>query len=411
MPTMSADLETILPDLVGAELQKSGIVDSPLGLRLEPLARDPGRLDHGARRSFRVRSGPKTVCYLIAGRGIEEIWNRAQVFAQECPDIAARPLFVRSEPEVAFLGLEFIEGPTLEDAARGESDPRKLEEAAAAVLAALDRTVRPSSAAARQSELEEFFAWVQACPIFGPIDCGFLRDTVFPWIRDGAAAAIPQTRWTNGDLVAHNVVIDSRGHPRLIDYEYAVRTHFYAEDFLRWRRYSKALKNALGSALEPPPPWLEAFFLLRQTVLEQRTSHPRVALSGAEERVRRLRELAAGAHVGFEASLFLKPLTRLEPELRNLEKQMARAQTQTAQILGELEQVARKASLLDEALGREQKEHARSAAEREARAARALADEQTRRAVLQDKIGRMQNSFSWKSTAPLRAVRRLLFGK
>jgi hypothetical protein len=90
---------------------------------------------------------------------------------------------------------------------------------------------------------------------------------------------------------------------------------------------------------------------------------------------------------------------------------MARAQTQTAQILGELEQVARKAALLDEALGREQKEHARSAAEREARAARALADEQARRAVLQDKIGRMQNSFSWKSTAPLRAVRRLLFGK
>jgi hypothetical protein len=394
---MSADFETLLPSLVAAELQKLGISDATLDLRLEPLARDSRRLDHGTRRSFKVLCGAKAVCYLVAGAGIDDIWNRARAFSQECPSLAARPLFMSRSSEGDFLGLEFIEGATLEDAALGgKADLLKLAEAAASVLAALDRTLQPSSEAARQTELEEFLGSVAACPIFGAIDRGFLRDVIFPWIRDAPAFEPAQTRWTNGDLVAHNVVIDGQGNPRLIDYEYAARTHFYAEDFLRWRRYSKALKHAFDPRFEQPPPWLEAFFLLRQTVLEVRIGNPRFAFSGAEERARRLRELAAHAHAGFESSLFLKPLTRLEPELRNLENQMTGAQALAVRLMAELEDGARNAAALDERLTQEQLERAQG---------------QARRAILEDKISRMQNSLSWKLTAPLRAVRRLLFGK
>jgi peptidoglycan hydrolase CwlO-like protein len=323
---MSTELEVLSPDLVGKQLQRSGIVGTSRGLHLQPLPRNPERLDFSSRRSYRVWSGLKSICYLLTGPRLGGIWNRAQAFARACPEIAAKPLFLQRTSQADFLGLEFIEGVTIEEAGlKPDPDRPLLAQAASHVLESLERTLRPSSVAALQAELERFFASVTACPIFGSLDIGFLREVVFPWIRDGACRQQPQTRWSNGDFIAQNVILGDGGAPRLIDYEYAHRTHFFAEDFVRWDAYSEGNRGIFEAKLGLPSAWLEAYFLLRQTVLEQRTGSPQLALSGAQERVRRLRALSAAAHAQFRASLFLKPLARTGPDRSEAEWQQLSA--------------------------------------------------------------------------------------
>jgi len=317
---MNAESETLSPELVINQLRKSGIVGSLQTVELQPLARNPGRIDHATRRAFHVWAGQKSVCYLLAGPNLAGIASRARKFGEACPDIAAKELFFESTPRMDFLGMEFIEGSPFEEAA---VPAPMLEKAAAAILTRLEATLKPSSVAELRAELEDFFTWVLASPVFGAIDGGFLRDVVFPWVREGACRQPAQTRWTNGDFTAHNMIIDPLGRPWLIDYEYAHRTHFYLEDFVRWRTYSSAQKHFFDSSLKKIPPWLEAFFLLRQTVLDHHVASPQIALAGAGERVSRLRELAAKANVQFQNSFFLKPLTmQLEASVEERQKQI-----------------------------------------------------------------------------------------
>jgi hypothetical protein len=294
---MSSELEFVSPDVVVTQLQESGLVGSSRNLHLHPLPRNPGRRDYFTRRAFRVSEGPTTICHLLVGPGLAGIWSRAQAFALACPEITAKPLFMRQTAHSDFLGVEFIEGRTVEQIGLTANDHGVASrKAVMAVVVALEQTMWPSTAAAAHAELERFFASVLACTIIEAIDRDFLRDVVFPWVREGATASPAQTRWTNGDLIAQNIIVDASGHPRLIDYEFAHRTHFYAEDILRWRTYSNAHRDLLDDKLPETPSWLEALFLLRQTVLECETSIPSLALQGTQQRVQRLRELTASVH-------------------------------------------------------------------------------------------------------------------
>jgi hypothetical protein len=308
---MNTELETISPDWVGDQLLDLGIVSSLSGVHLQPLRRNSERLDYVTRQAFRLWSGRKTVCFLLIGPGLENLWRRARAFSRACPNIATKPLFLQRTIRTDFLGLEFVGGGTLEEAvATGRLSVAESGNAALAVLSALENTFRDSTAAAAHAELKQFFASVLSCPIFGNIDSGFLRDVIFPWVRSGAIAQPARTRWTNGDLVAQNIVFDEQGSPRLVDYEFAQRTHFFSEDVLRWRRYSEVNKDVFDHTFPSAQPWAEAYFLLRQTVLESQIANPQLSLDGANERVRRLRELASDANSQFRASLFLKPLAQ-----------------------------------------------------------------------------------------------------
>jgi hypothetical protein len=308
---MNTELEIISPDWVGDQLLDLGVVSSLSGVHLQPLPRNPERLDYLTRQAFRLWSGRKTVCFLLIGAGLENIWRRARAFSRACPNIATKPLFLQRTIRADFLGLEFVDGGTLEEAVfDGRLSLPESGNAALAVFSALESTFRDSTASAAHAELKQFFASVLSCPIFGNIDGGFLRDVIFPWVRAGAIGRPARTRWTNGDLVAQNIIFDEQGNPRLVDYEFAQRTHFFSEDVLRWRRYSQVHKDIFDQKLPSTAPWLEAFFLLRQTVLESQIANPQLSIDGAKERVWRLRELASEAHSQFRASLFLKPLAQ-----------------------------------------------------------------------------------------------------
>jgi len=296
-----------------ATLRNLGVVDAASTPRLEPVPRNPERRDYLTRASFLVFADTRAVCHLTVGKDLSELQTRTRAFAEACPDIACRPLFWHQSAGWDYLGIELFEGKNLETLVlEGQLRSEDAIARVAKIMSALERTLLPSDVGAAARELDQFFARVCASPIFSGLDQQFLQSVIFPFIRSGALSGPQHTRWTNGDLIARNVLADSHGAVRLVDYEFACRTHFFAEDRWRWRSLSMLPPEALdlpGShAMASAEPWLEAFFILRHAVLIHEINGAAVAVSGLRQQIDQLVALAAAAHAGFRASVFLQPL-------------------------------------------------------------------------------------------------------
>jgi hypothetical protein len=275
------------PDAIGRELVSAGLLGARDAFGLESLPRNTGRLDCATRFCFRVHAGGRSLCHLTVGRDLGDLAARIRDFSEACPGFACKPLFSRRVDGWEFLGTEYFDGEPLDGMLR--TGAITLQEAiahAGAVLTGLDLTLRPSTREAADGELERFLSEVRGSPLFSRTDLQFLEKGVFPFLHEGALAGPLRTRWTNGDFVPANLLVDARGNSRLVDCEFATRTHFFGEDRWRWRAFAALAPAGLDlpprDSLPPVEPWLEAYSILRQLLLAYRVNAPRPAAAVAD---------------------------------------------------------------------------------------------------------------------------------
>ena len=279
-------------------------------IRWELIPRNQDRCDYRHRAAFRLSLGDRTLCHLVVGKSLDDIWARSQAFAAACPAIACRPLFFRKVGELDCLASEYFEGESIEALVRaGRLSAPEAMNHASTVVAALEATSEPSTLEKQQCELRSFFDQVLASQAIGDLDGRFLQAYVFPLISAGAGQAAPVTHWSNGDIVARNILVDGAGRVRLVDYEFAARTHFLAEGWWRWHTFSllpedarslPAWSNAMSS------PWLECYFLLRQIILSHENSVSHLAVADFKQWIDRLSSITVEAWDGLRPSLFLR---------------------------------------------------------------------------------------------------------
>lgn len=384
-------------------LTEAGVLDRDVTTPLswEVLPRNLDRRDHRDRVALSIRQGDRGICYLTVGPGLDDLWRRTQAFAKACPAIACRPFFFASMDGLDFLAVEFFAGQSLESwVASGRMSPQSALAHASALFRVLESTAEQSSPDAVRSELKCLFDQALASSAFGEVDGRFLRTFVFPLIETGALARPARSCWSNGDWVARNILIDEHGHGRLIDYEFAARTHFLEEAGWRWCTFSalpeEALRLSSFSPDDASTAWLESYFLVRQVVLAHENSiAPRAGL-GALSWLGRLAAITARAWGEYESSCFLAPLSNTE---------RARKLEQLAALNREIAERDARARTLERELAR---------ADADLKALR-VEMEVTQRKIQEqlvardDKIARMQKSVSWLITSPLRACRRLFF--
>jgi glycosyltransferase involved in cell wall biosynthesis len=135
----------------------------------------------------------------------------------------------------------------------------------------LKATEHPSTAQARDAEWQDWKENLCALPFWSEGDRRLLREDVLPHLYESLAASPPATRWTNGDFLGGNMLVAADGRVCLVDMEFAMRTHFFAEDAARFHALSEGARlrpELLESILPDPGPIWHLFFWLRQIQLE-----------------------------------------------------------------------------------------------------------------------------------------------
>lgn len=302
------------PDLIRQELSKAGAQVMEGDITLEPTAGNPQRLDFKKRQSFLILLDNKPRFVLTLGQDMKQLAEKSAALSSACPTIICKPLHFFEYAATECIVFAYFDGRDLESLWR----ERRIEQSqiiqhAQSIVAALETTLTPSTSEAAAKELDNLFTQVCALPFFNGFDRSFLRDTLFPIVRSGALAEPHFTRWTNGDLIPRNILVNAAGEARLLDYEFATRTHFFFDDAWRWRVFSslpecvRDLPGKTPPSSNTPPAWQEAYSLLRQLVLACEINGAALAGPDAKPALEALHQIATKTQPGaLRTSAFLE---------------------------------------------------------------------------------------------------------
>jgi hypothetical protein len=206
------------------------------------------------------------------GTGLIARAARQAAFAQACPALAPKPHFAVTLAGTEATAEEFFAGLSLECAAQsGSLTPEAISSALARACSALATTEEPSYEEARQAEWREWSAHLTQLVCWAPAERRLLTEEILPRLYARLAVAPPVIRWTNGDFLSANLLVAPGGDTRLIDLEFAARTHFFTEDAVRFHVLSpiaRAHPEWFSAALPRPGPAWHLYFWLRQLGLE-----------------------------------------------------------------------------------------------------------------------------------------------
>jgi len=240
-----------------------------------PVPLPPGNQDRRpelARRSWRVQLADGRPAKLTLGPSLDLLAGRSAALAAACPGIAAAPLFRETLAHGEVLAEAFFDGVSVDDAVRAGTPPADaLRRAIAAAAAALAATEEPSTNEARAAEWRTWAGEICALPVWTAAERALLDQAILPALERSLAAAPAVTRWTNGDLLASNLLVAPDGRVCLVDAEYAARTHFFREDSVRFRILSGPARLAphlIDDVLPEAGLDWHLFFWLRQLGLE-----------------------------------------------------------------------------------------------------------------------------------------------
>jgi|GEM_PF-1637774 len=227
---LTPSTEALVKDL----LYNSGRFTRQQEFTLEPMPGNIERRDFATRRRFLIRTKETIQAVLTFGKNLAGLRQKSALFSQAYPDLAC-PVFAHATAgDDDILLSDYFAGVT---ASAALDDPSIGETGVIAVLQRLaDRfknNIQPSTAGALVSEIDILQSNVLGIQYWTAADRSFLTDIVFPFARKTLSSLPVFCRVTNGDLVLSNILLNVHGEVRVIDYEQASMTHFYAEDWLR----------------------------------------------------------------------------------------------------------------------------------------------------------------------------------
>lgn len=254
-------------EAVVATLTKAGAIRAgPV-----PRALKRGNRDRAEERLyFRATLADGTDAMVTVSPDAPRIAARQRELARALPGLAAAPLAEWQVEGICAVAQPWFEGRSLEEVA--EVDGAAARRAFAAAAGILGTTVEAGDESARRAEFAAWAEEIAGLPCWETATSTRLREEVLPRLQEALTGAPPTRRWSNGDFTASNLLVGPEGEVRLIDAEFAHRTHFHAEDAARFFALSPCARRQpwLFDAW-PQPGWaVQLFFWLRQLLLEHR---------------------------------------------------------------------------------------------------------------------------------------------
>lgn len=416
------------------------------------------------KRFFRLKKSNIYDVHITYGYNLDEVYRNSKSFHKSYPQLSCKPIFLSGEGEIKLFGQEFFDGKPI-DLAFNEGTIKEIDtcQIIENIFNILSEKIEPSTNKAAKEEFRNFKKNVLLNKDFKEVDRKTLTSFIFPKIETKLLTDPPTIRWSSGDLSARNILVNDKSKTfKIIDCEFAYHTHFYEEDWFRLKSFSTGKFNNfefLRKKIESLNPVWETYLRLRQTILNRfvhtsdsysiyasddlirslnaldihhessddkepliirgfhhAQTHYRNQLHEERSRYELLDEKRLTEKQKLSRELNFKQLL-LEQEIEEKEKILIslnneREKTNFLNKELELQKIAfanKNRQLEDEVLSEKQKNIEKTSIIISKNAM--LVDIKHQLILANDKISRIQHSFSWRITSFLRFIRRLLIDR
>lgn len=206
--------------------------------------------------------------HLTCGYDLSSIFKKHVDAYALFPDIISKPLFCEiREDGLSLLAQEFCEGLCLDEI----DDEKLVTETLEKIESRLATCIKTSSQSEMYDEIEDFKSNFFDVVELTSFDKEILEKVIFPQFKRIAKFENYQKRWSCGDMVGRNIFISQNCEYKITDLEFARETHFFNEDWVRLRQYSKGIipnLPFLENQLHKIPNFIEVYFWLRQFILD-----------------------------------------------------------------------------------------------------------------------------------------------
>lgn len=206
--------------------------------------------------------------HLTCGYDLSSVFKKHVDAFELFSDIISKPLFCEiREDGLSLLGQEFCEGLCLDEI----DDEKCVTQILEKIKTRLATSIKNSSQSEMFDEIKDFKSNFFDVVELNSFDKEILSKVIFPQFECIVKVENYQKRWSCGDMAGRNIFISQEGEIKITDLEFACETHFFNEDWLRLRQYSKGIiPNIpfLENQLSNIPNFIEVYFWLRQFVLD-----------------------------------------------------------------------------------------------------------------------------------------------
>ena len=358
------------------------------------------------KRFFRLHIPGEHDIHLSYGEDLKDLYERSKVINKVLPHITCKPILMVEDGDRQLFGQEYFDGlPIDQSFDSGHKNKDEISDILEKIKSTLSTLERPSTQNAMNEEFQQFCKTLLSNEYLPKFDSQYLLNVIFPKIKKSLNHHEPTVRWSTGDLAARNILVDQDSF-KIIDFEFAKETHFHDEDWVRLKKYStESFKNLdfIKRQFQGITSGIVAFSNLRQINLNKMV-HSQKACSyyNSTELLEALRVFESENQKFDNDSLLLDGFIREKKERNCMLAQETDLRIQKeAELTQETDlRIQKEAELAHETDLRIQKE-SELAREKNVSKKNKFELEQSL-----DKVRRMQSSFSWKVTAPVRFLRR-----
>ena len=225
------------------------------------------------RRFYKLRLNNEKCIHLTLGKDLDKIYNLSVEIHKVLPNLSCRPLFFEDSEDFTLFGQEYFDGDPID---KCFEEDRLSENDVTTILTTIEEHLQklesPSSDEALLHEYHEFSERILNNPLLQELDKEFLKLYILPSLKEGVKNVTPSIRWSPGDLTPRNILVDANLSFRIIDFEFASKTHFHFEDWVRLHTFSSAkLGNIkfLQDLKQKYNWWWQCYLYLRQTYLNR----------------------------------------------------------------------------------------------------------------------------------------------
>lgn len=226
------------------------------------------------KRFFVLKTKKYPDLHVSVGKNLQETFKKTELVFENFPKFSCKPIFIIGNDEFQLFGQEFFDGVPIDNCLQSGTQTQK---DISNILIDLEKELSKSEEDSDQNnllaEIHNFEKKILCLPIFTPIDKHLLVNYFFPIFKKKICRFKPKIRLTPGDLAARNIVVNQNGDYRIIDCEFAHKTHFYDGDWIRLSLFSNPQLSSLAffkDKLKVIDPIMHSYFHFQQLILNKK---------------------------------------------------------------------------------------------------------------------------------------------